>query len=267
VTPLSICSNLKVITASANAHTPPPTRSRCPSTRTRRTVRAMQPANHIIITSTTTVTTTAVTSSHTATSVHTSQHDSSEVASSLAADRLSSQPRASTAARLSSQSVDVLPTFNRPLITFHEHDPPSNKPFDTNNNSLLLGVVEPTRSQLVSSDVSLLIPTLEGSDAARSGHSPSAGMLVENRRLSDSAALASSVHKPKLASFMPTKRCVLRLDGCSYLIGKSVLLGRALIRPRSFPSVSRLFAASCPLPPLYLFGEPGLRRDRIVCCS
>lgn len=45
---------------------------------------------------------------------------------------------------------------------------------------------------------------------------------LEVRRLSDSAALNSSTNKPPAgpSSFMPTRRCVLRLDGCSYLIGK-----------------------------------------------
>lgn len=45
---------------------------------------------------------------------------------------------------------------------------------------------------------------------------------LEVRRLSDSAALNSSANKPATgpSSFMPTRRCVLRLDGCSYLIGK-----------------------------------------------
>lgn len=49
---------------------------------------------------------------------------------------------------------------------------------------------------------------------------------LEVRRLSDSAALNSSANKPPAGpnSFMPTRRCVLRLDGCSYLIGKSQLL-------------------------------------------
>lgn len=45
---------------------------------------------------------------------------------------------------------------------------------------------------------------------------------LEVRRLSDSAALNSTTNKPTsgASSFMPTRRCVLRLDGCSYLIGK-----------------------------------------------
>lgn len=114
-----------------------------------------------------------------------------------------------------------MPTFTRPVITFQEHDPPSNQPFDANNNSLL-SVAMPIRSQLVSSDVSLLMPGASDSTAGPI-RSTGAGSLVENRRLSDSAALASNANKPKLASFMPTKRCVLRLDGCSYLIGKLVL--------------------------------------------
>lgn len=48
---------------------------------------------------------------------------------------------------------------------------------------------------------------------------------LEIRRLSDSAALNSSANKPPSgpSSFMQTRRCVLRLDGCSYLIGNFII--------------------------------------------
>ena len=57
---------------------------------------------------------------------------------------------------------------------------------------------------------------------------PSSQGGLEVRRLSDSAALNSSANKPPTGpgSFMPTRRCVLRLDGCSYLIGKSAKIAR-----------------------------------------
>ena len=55
---------------------------------------------------------------------------------------------------------------------------------------------------------------------------------LEVRRLSDSAALHSSTSKPQTgpsySSFMPTRRCVLRLDGCSYLIGKQTFVCEGL---------------------------------------
>lgn len=52
---------------------------------------------------------------------------------------------------------------------------------------------------------------------------------LEVRRLSDSAALNSSTNKSATpSSFMPTRRCVLRLDGCSYLIGKRMRENKTL---------------------------------------